>query len=71
VEVHTGYIARRFPEQEHVPNFETLNQPRHMPTRTKQQTGILPLRELPGFTPEPMAIDGKPVTGFTPVVSTT
>ena len=25
VEVHTGYIARRFPEQEHVPNFDKLD----------------------------------------------
>jgi hypothetical protein len=25
IEVHTGYIARRFPEQEHIPNFDKLD----------------------------------------------
>jgi len=24
-EIHTGYIARRFPEQEHIPNFEAMD----------------------------------------------
>jgi hypothetical protein len=25
IEIHTGYIARRFPEQEHIPNFDKLD----------------------------------------------
>jgi len=25
VEIHTGYIARRFPEQEHIPGFEEMD----------------------------------------------
>ena len=25
IEIHTGYLARRFPEQDHIPNFEKLD----------------------------------------------